>query len=244
MSNAFGDIGIIYKDKNFLAINKPAGILVQKAPGAGHREAEAPTIVDWLLENYPEVKTVGDKPEERPGIVHRLDRETSGVMLVARNQETFDYLKSQFQERKVQKTYWALVFGNVKDSSGRIELPIGIKSGTTKRTVFAKKMKMIKEAVTDYEVIKYLKIGGEDFTLLKVLPRTGRTHQIRVHLTAIGHPIMGDKLYGGKRNQLAGLDRQFLHAQSIEFTSSTGERVKFEADLPEELEKILDFNEG
>lgn len=228
---------LIYQDENFLAVNKPAGLLVHGVAGKVLKE---PTLADWLIKNFPEVKGVGDDPANRPGIVHRLDKETSGVMIVAKNQKTFDYLKSQFQEHKVRKTYLALAVGRVKDKTGRIDLPIGLKSGTTKRTVTAKKMKMVKEAVTDYEVKKYLEIGEREFTLLAVTPRTGRTHQIRVHLAAIGHPIVGDKLYGGRRTELAGLDRQFLHAQSIEFVSPSGRRLRLEADLPAELAKLTD----
>ncbi len=209
-------------------------------------------MADWLLEHYPEVKKISDYyaragiarqssaiAERRWGIVHRLDKETSGVVVVARNQETFDYLKFQFQQHKVQKTYLALVVGKVKDRTGRIDLPMGIKSGTTKRSVSAKKMKMVKEAVTDYRALKYLKIGDRDFTLLEVRPQTGRTHQIRVHLAAIGYPVAGDSLYGGKRTKVEGLSRQFLHAQSIEFTAPDGKRVKFEADLPPELASLV-----
>ena len=228
-------ISIIYKDKNFLAVNKPAGLLVHRVK----KEQKEPTLVDWLLENYPEVKNVGDDPEARPGIVHRLDKDTSGVMLIARNQKTFDYLKSLFQKHQIQKTYIALVAGEVKDKTGRIEKPIGIKSGTAKRSVFAKKMKMVKEAITDYKVIKFLKLKDEDFTLLEVRPQTGRTHQIRVHLAYIGHPVAGDKMYGGKRTKVEGLTRQFLHAQSVEFTSPDGKRMRFEAELPPELAELI-----
>jgi len=243
-------IEVVYKDKNFLVVNKPAGLLVHSVnlkPKTKNLKLER-TLVDWLLENYPEVKNVGDDPEARPGIVHRLDKDTSGIMLIARNQETFDYLKSLFQKHQIQKTYIALVAGKVKDKTGRIDKPIGIKSGTAKRSVFAKKMKMVKEAITEYKIIKYVALRqasafsklsadrqGKDFTLLEVMPQTGRTHQIRVHLAYIGHPVAGDKMYGGKRTKVEGLARQFLHAQSVEFTSPDGKRMRFEAELPPDL---------
>ncbi len=198
--------------------------------------------------NYPEVKNVGDDPGQRPGIVHRLDKETSGVVVVARNQETFDYLKSQFQQHKVQKTYLALVIGKVKDKTGRIDLPMGIKSGTTKRSVSAKKMKMVKEAITDYRALKYLKIGDRDFTLLEVMPKTGRTHQLRVHAASIGHPIIGDPLYSRKARRSAaagdGVSASSsetepsagaiaLFARSLTFRHPlTGEPVTFSAPYP------------
>ena len=246
------DIKIIYQDKILLVLNKPAGLLVH---GINGKRKEA-SLTDWLLENYPEVRSVGDLPagrqvtHDRPGIVHRLDKDTSGVLVVARNQATFDYLKSLFKEHLVQKTYLALVYGKLAVNQGVINKPIGIKSGSIKRSVHSSKMS--KEAVTEYKVIKYVVFRqaqnkSVEATLLEVVPKTGRTHQIRVHLAAIGHPVMGDKLYGGKRGKLAGLDRQFLHAQSLELTLPSGEpfgvakgeRMKFEAELPAELSDLL-----
>lgn len=227
------EIPVIYKDPNLLVLNKPAGLLTHPSG----QKAEEPSVAGWLLKNYPEARSVGDDPVTRPGIVHRLDKETSGALVVARNQETFDYLKSLFQKHLAQKTYLALVFGKLAAKEGVINKPIGIKSGSVKRSIHSSKMS--KEAITEYRVVKFLKLGGKEFTLLSVTPKTGRTHQIRVHLAAIGHPVMGDKLYGGKRSKLAGLERQFLHAQSLEFTMPGGERMKFEADLPEDLKSFL-----
>jgi len=221
-------ISVLYEDKNLAIINKPSGLLVH----ANVKENQESTLVDWLVKKYPEIKSVGDEPEIRPGIVHRLDKETSGVMVIAKNQQAFEHLKKQFQEKAIQKTYSALVKGRVKNESGTIEKPIGLKSGTTKRTVWVKDAKMIKDAVTDYKVEKRFK----DFTLLEVTPRTGRTHQIRVHLNAIGHPVVGDKLYG-KNTDL--LDRHFLHAHSISFTAPGGQKLKITADLPAELMSFL-----
>lgn len=232
-------IQVIYGNKDFLAINKPAGILMHKIAHAGSQEE---TLADWLLKNYPEVRAVGDDPMNRPGIVHRLDKETSGVVLVARNQQAFDYLKSLFQKHLIQKTYLALVYGRVRERHGVINKPIGIKTGSVKRSVLSSKMQ--KPAITEYRVKNYISIEGREYSLIEAMPKTGRTHQIRVHFAAIGHPVMGDKLYGGKRSVLDGLDRQFLHAQSIEFTALGGERLKFEAELPEELERFLNLGQG
>lgn len=232
------EIQVIYKDQNLLVLNKPAGVLVH---AANLKQGTEKTLTDWLLKNYPEVRTVGDDPVTRPGIVHRLDKETSGVLIVARNQETFNYLKSLFQRHLIKKTYLALVYGKLKEKSGIIDKPIGIKSGSTKRSIYSSKMQ--KEAITEYKVIKFLKLNGEDYSLLEVSPKTGRTHQIRVHLTAIGHPIVGDRLYGGKHPAPTGLTRQFLHARSIEFTLPTGERMRFEADLPEDIKFLLELNQ-
>src|SRR3989344_8368647 len=130
---------IIYEDKNFLVLNKPAGLLVH---------GPCKSLVDWLLVHYPEVKSVGDDPETRPGIVHRLDRETSGTLLVPRNQESYIYFKKLFQSHEVKKTYLALVRGVVHEKEGLINKPLGLKTGSVKRTVFTKNARMIKEAIT------------------------------------------------------------------------------------------------
>lgn len=227
---------VIYEDKNFLAIDKPAGLLVH--PTANSKEK---TLVDWLLKRYPEVKKVGDLPagrqvQARPGIVHRLDRDTSGIILIARNQKSFEYLKNLFQIRAIKKTYRALVYGRVMLKKGIIEKEIKIKSGTTKRTVFRGRSE--KAAVTEYKVLKHF----DNFSWLEVQPLTGRTHQIRVHLASIGHPVVGDKLYGHKKPKgirLLNIDRQMLHAYSLEFSPSPGKRLKLAANLPEDIKSAL-----
>ena len=235
------EIQIIYKDENIVAVNKPAGILVHKTAAAFGKNTrkEGETVADWAIRRFPEIKSVGDIHTsggsfiERSGIVHRLDRETSGVIIIARNQGSFLDLKRQFQNHEVRKTYLALVYGDVT-KKGVIDKPIGLKPGTIKRSVTAKKMKMIKRAVTEYAPEKHFGIA----TLLNVWPKTGRTHQIRVHLSSIGHPIVGDILYGSKK-QVIEARRQFLHAESIEFTTLSGKRMKIEAELPEDLKSIL-----
>ena len=227
---------IIYEDKDFLAIDKPAGLMVHPAAISGkkkQREKE-PTLVDWLLVRYPEIKNVGDDPYLRPGIVHRLDKETSGVMLIPKNQGYFEYLKSLFKAHAIKKTYLALVPGIPKRNSGIIDAPIGIKNGTLKRSVHSRKM--AKAAVTEYKVLKTVQMpdaSGKSmpFSLLEVLPMTGRTHQIRVHLASIGHPVVGDSLYGPKK-QPEWTSRLMLHAQSLEFVPRPGNFIKVEAESP------------
>jgi len=243
-------IQIIYKNKNFLAINKPAGLLMHQTSFSTKKE---PTLADFLLKNFPEVKNVGDDPINRPGIVHRLDKDTSGVILIARNQNYFEYLKNLFQKHQIKKTYLALVYGKINPPDGGrkgltlslpkgvIESAISLKPGTTKRTIH--KGKMTKEAITEYEVVKIFehineKDNAKYFSLVKVMPKTGRTHQIRVHLASIGNPIVGDTMYGHKENTL-NLMRQFLHAESIEFNIDENNKIKIEADLPEDLRKGL-----
>lgn len=221
-------IKIIYEDDNILAVNKPAGLLVHGPD----------SLVDWLIEKYPEIKKVGEDPE-RPGIVHRLDKDTSGVLLVAKNQKEFEYLKKQFQDRKIKKKYIALVEGNIKDKEGIINLPIAkSKSDFRKRSAVGKTIGKEREAVTEYKVIKKF----EKFTLVEAYPKTGRTHQIRVHFKAIGHPVVCDKLYGPKKQICpSGLTRQFLHANAIEFNLPDGSRLQLEADLPRDLQNALDM---
>lgn len=228
---------IIYEDENFIAVNKPAGLLVHQAS-----DSDEKTLVDFLLKKYPEISTVGDDPRIRPGIVHRLDKDTSGVILIARTQKYFEYLKNLFQFHQIKKTYLALTYGKIELKEGIIEKPISFKTGSVKRTVW--KGKDEKSAITEYKVKKYFNLEGQDYSLVEALPKTGRTHQIRIHFSSIGHPIVGDKLYGAKKanpsaDGLFNLNRQFLHAQSLEFTTEDGKRIKIEADLPEELKGFL-----
>jgi len=232
----------IYEDKDFVVINKPAGLPVH----AGGSIKSGETLVDWLIKKYPEIKKVGDDLTVRPGIVHRLDKETSGVMVAARTQEGFDNLKQLFKSRMVEKKYLALVRGVINQKSGRINLPVGtLKSHGVKRTVRKDYGKQMKEAVTEFRVLEHF----PDATLVEARPKTGRMHQIRAHFAALHHPIVGDRLYGGNKPSFfmkgldkdlpAGLSRQFLHAGSLSFSYPGGRRFVFEASLPEDLKKFL-----
>ena len=202
------DIEVIFENDDFIALNKPAGVLVHHTA----KEEKDRTLSDWLLDFYPEVANVGDAPDERPGIVHRLDKNTSGIILVPRSQKYFTYLKKLFQEREIAKTYLAIVYGAMKDETGVIDKPISLKSGTVKRTVF--RGKMTKPALTEYKVLR----NFNEAAYVEVYPKTGRTHQVRVHLASIGHPLLGDSLYGSKRSKkmnIPGLNRHMLHARSL-----------------------------
>lgn len=221
--------GIIYEDKNFVAVNKPAGLLVHQVRINGREQrTKDKTLVDWLLKKYPEIKEVGDEPKLRPGIVHRLDKATSGVMLVAKNQRYFDYLKNLFQRHEIKKRYLASVYGEVKPKNGVISKPIGIRSGSLKRSVYAKKK--LQEAITEYRVKKVFHKNTEQYSLLEITPKTGRTHQIRIHLAAIGHPIVGDPIYASRFK--FHVSRMMLHAESVEFNPEPGRRIKLSADIP------------
>lgn len=209
---------IIYEDKDLLVVDKPAGLQVHDGAGSSGE-----TLVDL-------VKTrVIDDDLQRPGIVHRLDKDTSGLIIVAKNPDSKAYLQRQFKDHLVKKTYLALVDGHLKQSEAIVKLPVG------RHPIQRIKQAVIstgKEAVTYYRVLSQLK--GHD--LVEVNPQSGRMHQIRVHFAHLGHPIAGDSLYGVKT---VGLARQFLHASKLEFVSPSGVAMTFESQLPPDLEEYL-----
>ncbi len=224
---------VIFENKDFLVIDKPAGLMVHGVRIKSSRRVDEgrvpePTLADWLVARYPAIKNVGDDPALRPGIVHRLDKATSGVMIIAKTQTSFEHLKKLFQEHRMQKTYIALVHGHPKKEKGTIDAPIGIKSGSLKRSIHS--LKMAKPAITEYSVMKTF----PHTALLSVHPKTGRTHQIRVHLASIGTPIMGDPLYGGKHRE-DHAHRLMLHAAALEFSDGDGHHFVFEAPLPRDF---------
>jgi 23S rRNA pseudouridine1911/1915/1917 synthase len=250
---------VLYDNHGLLIIDKPAGMVVH--PGAGFK---GETLASALLYQFKDIKLVGE--EDRPGIVHRLDKDTSGVILVAKTQEMYEYLKDAFAERKVKKEYIALVSGRVEKPFGFIETPIG-KSKRDFRKYDVKNIVEPKPSLTEYKVLEYLELGkgqmGEkglmglkgrpgvdQYTLILVKLHTGRTHQIRVHFNSIGHPLIGDSLYGhrlrgrsdsrsGRKSSLEGLSRQFLHAKRIEVRIPNGTWIEAESELPDDLKKVL-----
>ena len=220
---------IIYQDNNIVIIDKPAGLTVHPT-----KPEQTNTLVNQLISYYPEIKKVGDDPM-RPGIVHRLDKDTSGLIIIAKNNKSFGYIKKQFQQRKVIKKYLALVHEKVKDNKGTITKAISLsKKDYKKRSALLDDKS--KSAWTEYKVIKRF----DNYTLLEVYPKTGRTHQIRIHLKSIGHPVVGDKQYKFKRQKTPqGLTRQFLHAQYLKFKKVDGKIAEFKSELPKDLENIL-----
>ena len=235
-------LSIIYQDNDIVVVNKPAGIVAHRANLKSQiskikNEEKELFLTDWLMEKFPEMKKVGDEPELRPGIVHRLDKDTSGVLVMAKNQKAFESLKSQFQNREVVKKYLALTEGNLKNDNGVIDLPIGRSASDFRKKLASDSAKgELREAVTEYKVLEKF----PNHTFVEVYPKTGRTHQIRVHFKAIGHPVVCDSLYGGKRMTCPfGLARHFLYANFLEFVSPSGARLKLEADLPEDLAEVL-----
>lgn len=225
---------IIYKDKDLIVLNKPSGIALH-----GGKSVIGPTVVDFLLKKFPEIRNVGDEPEIRPGLVHRLDKNTSGVVLVARNQKSFVALKELFKNRQMEKTYQAIVCGQLKNKKGVIDKPIGrLVKNPLKRGVEEgrNKIRGAREAITEYKVIK----EGKQFSWLELKPKTGRMHQLRVHLKSLGHPVACDKLYGGEKVACPeGAARQLLHANFLTFAFPAGRKLRFEADPPKDFKKAL-----
>jgi len=225
---------ILYQDADLAVLNKPAGMVIH--PGAGHGSG---TLVNALLHHLTDLSGIGG--ELRPGIVHRLDRGTSGVMVIAKNDLAHQELSRQFHDREVEKEYIALVWGVVQ-AGRRIDAAIGRDPANRKK--MSAQAKHAREAVTRITRAHHL----PGLTLCQVAIHTGRTHQIRVHLSAIGHPVVGDSLYGGVHRRVAGdiravqrLERPFLHAARLAFTHPTEQkRLQFIAPLPSDLERILD----
>lgn len=232
------ELPIIYEDADILAVAKPAGVMTHPDGVSGGE-----TVSDWFAERYPESRAVGEpqtlvsgKTITRPGIVHRLDRDTSGVLVLAKTQEAHAFLKASFQGREVHKTYLAFTYGVPKQHIGTIDLPIGrSRKDFRLRSAQPKAKGQMRDAITKYEVIA----KTDEFALMKVMPETGRTHQIRVHLKAIHHPIVCDPLYAPNHPCALGLSRVGLHAYSIDIPLPAGNRKVITAQLPEDFERAL-----
>ncbi len=217
---------IVYMDADIIVLDKQANLVVH--PGPGHPSG---TLVNALIHHFPEIALIGS--EERPGIVHRLDQDTSGVMVVARSARAFTSLQDQFRRRVVWKTYLALAWGRMSETGGRLNWPLGRHPKDGAR--MSVRTRSPKKAETFFQVQRAFK----DTTLLEVKPVTGRTHQIRVHLAAAGHPVVGDPVYGRKREPRE-FPRIFLHAHTLSFLHpATGERLTFASPLPPDLEAVV-----
>lgn len=245
---------VVYEDEDFSVIDKPAGMTVHA--GAGAAGDEGGTLVNALLHRYHSLSSTGG--EQRPGIVHRLDKQTSGLIIVARNDATHVRLAQMFAQRRMRKTYIALVHGHLKQDRGTIDAPIARDllrrtRMTTRRTMGAR------AAISHYSVLRRISSRFGPFTLVSVRIETGRTHQIRVHLASIGHPVVGDTIYGaparlmvipGRRTadpapESLALERNFLHAAELEFTHPrTGKAIHLQSPMPTELRTLLDRMES
>jgi len=227
------DIKTIYEDENLLVVDKPARVIVFPEGNTAEK-----TLINYLIEKNPKLAEAGEPP--RFGVVHRLDKDTSGILLVAKSIESLIFLQKQFINRGVEKRYICLVEGAVKEEHGEIRTLIARSSrDPRKQTVYefgGSAPQSAREAITDYKVLERY----TDYTLLEVEIKTGRRHQIRCHFAYLQHPVAGDKLYGFKNSKAPeGLTRQFLHAKYLKINLPGGEIKEFHSDLPEELENIL-----
>ncbi len=230
------DIPVLYQDENLLVINKPSGVLTHPDKNNGS------SVQGWLEEKYPELRQVGEpikidgqQQVDRFGIAHRLDKDTSGVLLITKNHTSFNFLKGQFQQREVRKIYYGFVYGRLKRSRGLIDRSIGRHRKDPRRRAVGDKVRgESRDAQTTYVTEQ----TGSDASLLKLIPHTGRTHQLRVHCLSLGHPIIGDPLYAPGRQFLLGFDRLALHAYSITFYQHQGaEPTTVTAPWPEDLQR-------
>ncbi len=227
---------ILYEDEDIVVLDKPAGLVVH--PDGRTKE---PSVSAWFREKYPAAKDVGENLGDikRPGIVHRIDRETSGVLLLAKTKIGHKVLKEQFQKREIQKIYHLFVYGNLKDDQGTINLPIArsvsnFKKWSAQRGTRGEK----REAITYFKVLK--RNSEKDITFLEAKPKTGRTHQIRVHFKALHHPVVCDKLYAPNKPCLFGLNRLALHARSVTFKKVNGQSITIGASYPEDFAQAID----
>ena len=219
-------LDIVYEDRDILIVNKTQGMVTHPAPGNTKG-----TLVNGLLYYDKNISKVGDIT--RPGIVHRLDKDTSGLLVIAKNQESYESLIEQFKQRSVKRVYIALVYGKFKLKEATINAPIG------RHPVDRKRMAVVyensKEAITDYKVLEEFK----DYSLLELHLQTGRTHQIRVHMAYLNHPVVGDKVYSNRKNEFR-INNQLLHAKAIGFYHpKTGEYMEIESELPDEFLSII-----
>lgn len=239
------EIEVLFENDDVLVINKPAGLMVHE-DGVSEEE----TVVDWFLARVPAAAGVGEpgrSPKgqelERSGVVHRLDRDTSGVLILAKNQPAFEHLKSQFHDRLAKKEYRAFVYGQMKEKWGTIDKKIGRSaSDFRQRSAMPGARGTLREAVTNWECLGTVEDNGETFSYLKLVPKTGRTHQLRVHLRAIDRSIVHDELYAAHMmagSQNLGFHTMALHAYSLEIELPDGERKKFVAPLPSQFEEVV-----
>ena len=219
---------IIYEDKGLVVVDKPAGMVVHPAPGHSNG-----TLVNALLYHCKDLAGIGGV--ERPGIIHRLDKDTSGIVAVAKTDSAFKSIAAQFHDRKIKKVYLALVKGILRQMQGTIDSPIGRHKTQRKKMAIDEEGR---DSQTKYELIKQY----EGFAYIRVHPTTGRTHQIRVHMASIGNPVLGDDLYGGKTVKGPEMKRQALHAHKLDLEHPAGSSLKLESPLPEDISKCIEDN--
>jgi len=239
------NIPILFETEDLVVINKPAGLVVH-----GDGKHTEPTVVDWVVEQYPETRDVGETMSVehagetidilRSGIVHRLDRDTSGCLVIAKNQETFEWLKYQFQNHTIKKKYTAIIYGWLREERGIIDRPIGrsssnIRAWTTSRNVRGE----LRPAITRFAVKKKFSYEGEKYAVVDLYPQTGRTHQLRVHLASLDHAIVGDPIYAGNKKSSLAIHRTALHAERLSFALPDKKPIEVSAPIPDDMANIL-----
>lgn len=235
-------ISILMETKDFLVINKPAGLMVHSD---GKRND--PTLTDWIIEKYPEIIDVGEKAIfgnkeiDRPGIVHRLDEDTSGVLIIAKTSNSFSYFKNLFMNKEIEKEYHAFVWGHFKESFGVVDIPIGRSSGDFRKWLAGRGVRgETREAFTKWQVINQFEDENKDnFSFIKLFPKTGRTHQLRVHMKYMQRPIVSDSLYSSSKRQALNFERLALHAYKITFKDLNGDEIEVVAPYPEDFKNAV-----
>lgn len=235
-------LDILFENEDFVVINKPSGISVH---GDGRNTEK--TISDFFVEQYKEAKDVGesifsnDVEIKKGGIVHRLDKDTSGALVLVKNQDAYEFLKKQFQDRKVKKIYLAIVNGFFKNETGTVKESIGRSPNDFRKRLAGRGARgELREAVTEYKVLKsFTDEKGEKYSIVEVNPKTGRMHQIRVHMKYISHPIVCDPLYNPNSPHPLNIQRLALHALSVSFLGRDGKEIKVEAPMPSEFKELL-----
>lgn len=244
---------VLFENDDFLIINKPAGLVVHS-----DGKTEEPSVVDWILEYFPDIQGVGENmfinhrgqtiELNRPGIVHRIDRDTSGLLMIAKTQSSFNYLKELFKNKQIEKKYIALVYGHIKNNEGIINQPIGRHTQDFRMKMAGHRARgELREAVTEYRVLgRYIDKHHKDkqgqyekYSLVECSPQTGRTHQIRVHMKWLNSPIVADSLYQGKRKHHLSLTRMALHAHTLSFLNESGKQIVVHSELASDIEKVL-----
>ena len=234
---------IVYQDDDLAVVNKPAGMMVHAGSGATDEARSGGTLVNALLHRFAALSSVGG--QLRPGIVHRLDKETSGLILIAKNDKTYEALAEMFASREITKTYVALLQGKLPEDGATIQAPIS-RDSVRRTRMTTRRLEGARHAISHYRVVERLETRFGPFTLARVRIETGRTHQIRVHFAALGCPVVGDTVYGAPRQEriakelLAALERNFLHSARLAFTHPrSGKRIEIRAPLPPELADFL-----
>ena len=232
---------ILFENDDVLVINKPAGLIVH--PDGKNKK---PTLTDWIEENYPNLKGIGepaiynDEEIDRPGIVHRLDEQTSGAILIAKTPESYTLFKNQFMNREVEKEYHAFVWGHFKETKGVIDAPIGRSADPRRRLAGRGARGELREAVTAWQVLTQFEDEKNDkFAFVVLQPKTGRTHQLRVHMKYIQRPIVSDHTYAKDRPDALGFQRVALHARKISFKYNGGTKIEVEAPYPPDFESAI-----